>query len=90
MNKPRGMLTPEALRAMVASGEIETVVAIWGRKQEQVPSVGLERDGVTLVRGRHLKSWLRGRADGPASLGASTAQGILKKLEQFRSRVRPG
>jgi glutamine synthetase len=27
MNKPRGMLTPEALRAMVASGEIETVVA---------------------------------------------------------------
>ena len=27
MNKPRGMLTPEALRAMVAAGEIETVVA---------------------------------------------------------------
>jgi glutamine synthetase len=27
MNKPRGLLTPEALRAMVASGEIETVVA---------------------------------------------------------------
>jgi glutamine synthetase len=27
MNKPKGMLTPEALRGMVASGEIETVVA---------------------------------------------------------------
>src|SRR5580765_1275449 len=27
MNKPRGMLTPEALRAMVAAGEIETVIA---------------------------------------------------------------
>jgi glutamine synthetase len=27
MNKPRGLLTPEALRAMVAGGEIETVVA---------------------------------------------------------------
>src|SRR5580765_2077614 len=27
MNKPRGMLTPEALRAMVAAGEIETVLA---------------------------------------------------------------
>jgi len=27
MNKPRGMLTPEALRGMVASGEIETVIA---------------------------------------------------------------
>jgi glutamine synthetase len=26
MNKPRGMLTPEALRAMVAAGEIETVI----------------------------------------------------------------
>ncbi len=27
MNKPKGLLTPEALRALVASGEIETVVA---------------------------------------------------------------
>src|SRR3954462_14217114 len=27
MNKPRGMLTPEALRGMVAQGTIETVVA---------------------------------------------------------------
>ena len=27
MNKPTGMLTPEVLRGMVASGEIETVVA---------------------------------------------------------------
>jgi len=27
MNKPKGMLTPEALRAMVAAGEIETVIA---------------------------------------------------------------
>ena len=27
MNRPKGMLTPEALRAMVAAGEIETVVA---------------------------------------------------------------
>jgi glutamine synthetase len=27
MNKPRGLLTPEALRGMVAGGEIETVVA---------------------------------------------------------------
>src|SRR5262245_12651345 len=26
MNKPRGMLTPEALRGLVASGEIETVI----------------------------------------------------------------
>ena len=26
MNKPKGMLTPEALRAMVAAGEIETVI----------------------------------------------------------------
>lgn len=56
--------------------EIATVVAIWGAQQEQVPEEGLERDGVILVRGRCLKSWLRSRTADPSTYTPSSCRGV--------------
>jgi hypothetical protein len=77
------------LRSEKHAGEPETVVAIWGAQQLDVPAAGMQREGVTIVRGRNLRGWLKSRREDPTIYSRSAADALLGRLDRFRKRVRP-
>jgi hypothetical protein len=77
------------LRSEKYGGEPETVVAVWGAQQLQVPAMGMQREEVTIIRGRNLRGWLKSRRDEPTIYSRSTADALLERLDRFRRRVRP-
>lgn len=70
--------------------DVATVVAIWGAQQQDIPETGEQRRGVTLLRGRRLKQWLRSRRADTSLFSPADADGLLAQLRAFRARIRPG
>jgi len=77
------------LRSLQCPTEVSTVVAIWGAQQEDVPAEGTLYNGVTVLRGRGIKRWLRAQRSSSATISPSAAGSLLLQLNEFRARVRP-
>jgi hypothetical protein len=67
--------------------EAQPLVVVWGRGQGDLPEAGCVVDGVQILRGSGLRSWLAQRSG--AVISHEQANEVITKLRQFKARVDP-
>src|SRR3954454_10815355 len=61
--------------------DVTPVVVVWGRGQRELPTAGIEHQGVAVVAGADLPQWMERCRHG--RLGEDHAEALLAKLESF-------
>ena len=66
--------------------DVQPLVVVWGRGQREIPTAGIEYNGVCVVAGADLRKWLEAVRRG--KVAQDNAEAALTALERFASERR--
>lgn len=77
------------LRSLQTWVPVTPVVVVWGGDQHMVTGTKTKK-GVPFVAGRELAAWLRDQNPGRSAVDSQHAKVVIRALNGFKDRVRPG